>query len=413
MADFLRVMIIDDDAEMRGNVAEMLIAEGQEVVACSDHGSAAAELARAEQPALVFVGIEQPLPRHLQTIQFLCGLLVDSWVIAYSSLTEITVFQQVVRAGGRILLELPLDAATLRRALDAASSQLKSSSMTPPGRAGRIISVIGQKGGIGKTALSVNLAAALAHDTKSAVLIVDFDTSFGDVGLALDVESPTTVAGAASDIGRMDAAEFRASITAHESGAFVLSAPGHVGEWLHVLPDDLEALVTTAATLFDYVVVDTPGAFNDAVASAVAVADNLLVVTSMELTSAKNTSMLLGILIAEGYPAAGSVVVANHTWADTGLRITDLAPVLDRDSIWDVPFDAGMRMASQVGKPLVLLDPESLTSRSIRALAQRLANDPDHIERRKLLRAEAPPRRPGFRQRLRSALTRANLAQAS
>ncbi|MGH2631983.1 MAG: AAA family ATPase [Tepidiformaceae bacterium] len=413
MTDSLRVMVVDDDAAMRGKLSGLLVAAGQDVVACSNHTSLAGDLARVEQPAVVFVGIEAPLSRHLQTVQFLSELLVDAWVIAYSSLTQISVFQQAVRAGARLLLELPFEVKALERALAAAAGAKLPSSEPAAGNAGRIISIVGQKGGIGKTAVSVNLASALAQETKSSVLIVDFDTSFGDVGLALDVESPTTVARAAFDISRMDISEFKASITSHESGAFVLSAPGHVGEWLRVTPDDLEALVTTAATLFDYVLVDTPGAFNDAVASAIAISDNLLVVTSLELTSAKNTSMLLEILGAEGYEMSHTMIIANHTFADTGLRITDLAPVLSCDSIWDVPFDADMRIASQVGRPLVMTNPESFAAKSLSALAHRLATEPTRIERRKVLRAEAPRRRPGLRQRVRAALIRANLAQAS
>jgi len=406
-------MVVDDDVEMRGKLAALLIASGQNVVACSNHTSLSGDLARVEQPAVVFVGVEDPLSRHLQTVEFLSELLVDSWVIAYSSLTEISVFQQAVRAGARLLLELPIDEDALGRALAAAAGAKVPSQEPAAGNAGRIISIVGQKGGIGKTAISVNLASALAHETKSSVLIVDFDTSFGDVGLAMDVESPTTVARAAFDIRRMDIAEFKASITPHASGAFVLSAPGHVGEWLHVTADDLEALVTTAATLFDYVIVDTPGAFNDAVACAVSISDNLLVVTSLELTSAKNTSMLLEILAAEGYEMGHTMIIGNHTFPDTGLRITDLAPVLSRDSIWDVPFDHDMRLASQVGRPLVMTNPESPAAKSISALAHRLATEPTRIERRKVLRAEAPRRRVGLRQRIRAALIHANLAQAS
>ena len=405
-------MVVDDDPAMRGEMAARLMAAGQDVVACSDHTSLSGDLARVERPDAVFVAIEAPLSRQLQTVEFLSELLVDSWVIAYSSLTELSVFQQAIRSGARLLLELPLEDEALKRALGRAATVTGA---FEPGatNAGRVIAIVGQKGGIGKTALSVNLASALAHETMSSVLIVDFDTSFGDVGLAMDVESPTTVARAAFDISRMDVAEFKASITSHESGAFVLSAPGHVGEWLHVTPDDLEALVTTAATLFDYVIVDTPGAFNDAVACAVAISDNLLVVTSLELTSAKNTSMLLEILEAEGYEMSRTMIVGNHTFADTGLKVTDLAPVLSRDSIWDVPFDPDMRLASQVGRPLVMTHPESLASKSISALAHRIVTEPNRIERRRVLRAELPPRRVGLRQRVRMALVHANLLQAS
>ena len=256
----------------------------------------------------------------------------------------------------------------------------------------------------------MNLAAALSTDTRCSVLIVDFDTTFGDVGLALDTKSPATVAQAALDLSQMDADTFKESLSEHESGAFVLSAPAHVGEWLQVQPSELEALVEVGASLFDYVVVDTPGAYNDAVAAAVAVSDNLLIVSSLEVTSVKNTAMLLAILETEGYPEGRLQVVVNNTSLETGLKITDTAPVLERTSLWNIPYDAEMRRSTTHGNALVLRKPDSLTSQSIRALARRIATEPDRIDRRKTLREESPQRRASFRSRLRAALGRERLA---
>jgi pilus assembly protein CpaE len=214
------------------------------------------------------------------------------------------------------------------------------------------------------------------------------------------------VAEVASDLGRLERDDFKATLVRHESGAFVLPAPAHVGEWLSVSPEKLASLVEYAGEMFDYVVIDTPGAFNDAVAAALELADHAFIVTSMEVTSVKNTAMLLEVLATAGYPAERTLVVVNHTIAEPGVTVVDIAPTLGRDSVWEVPYDANVRRSSQAGHPVVLLDPKSLGGKSLRALANRIATQPDGIDRRSSVREPARRGDAIIGSRLREAMRR-------
>jgi pilus assembly protein CpaE len=411
VTDALAVAVIDDDEESREALCAMLEAEGLAVVASGAHSMANAQAVLDAQPELLFMSFEHPILRCVQTVDFFSTALPDAPILAYARSEEVSVFQQAIRAGARHLLHAPLQLDDVRRALGQVIGSSPSGAII--GTTGRVISVVGQKGGIGKTALSVNLASALARDTRSSVLIIDFDTTFGDVGLTMDTNSPATVAQAAQDLSLMDRSTFKSSLSEHESGAFVLSAPAHVGEWLHVQPAELEALVEVGASLFDFVVVDTPGAYNDAVAAAISISDNLLIVTSLEVTSVKNTSILLNVLEEEGYPAGHSQVIVNNTVASTGLKITDAPAVLERTSLWNIPYEPAMRHAATHGLPLVLRKPSSPASESIVALAKRLAENPDQIDRRASLREQTVQRRAGLRARLKAALSRTPTSAAS
>ena len=81
--------------------------------------------------------------------------------------------------------------------------------------------------------------------------------------------------------------------------------------------------------------------------------------------------------------------------------------------MWEVPFDEQMRMASQEGRPLVLRNPDSACSQSLRTLARRIATEPDRIDRRKEVRAARAIEVPTFRRRLGKALAGMKLAKAS
>jgi pilus assembly protein CpaE len=377
-------IVIDDNPESRAATELLLGSHRLQVLASSAHDLHAPRLVAEYEPDIVFVAVEEPLLRCLQTISLVSSRLDSTPLVAYSTCPATNVFQQAVRAGATVLLDAPLTSDQVARAL---FRLLGKPSSLPQANTGRVITVVGQKGGIGKTTISANLAAALASESKASVLIIDFDTTFGDVGISLDVDSPITTAELATDLRDLSREAFKASLIPHESGAFVLPAPAHVGEWLSVGPEKLSRLVDFAAHLFDYVIVDTPGAFNDSVAAALELADHAMIVTSMELTSVKNTSLLLEVLSSAGYPDGRTLVMVNHTIPDPGVTVVDVAPALHRASVWEVPYDPAVRAGSQAGRPVVLLDPRSVGGRSLRALAHRIATAPERLDRRSAVRA--------------------------
>ena len=408
MDSALTAVVVDDNPGSREKLTRALAQAGVAVsLSC---GTSVKDFRRVvvDHPSLIFLTLEDPFPRAIRAVEYLAGSLPETPIVAVSSSTGVAVFQQVVRAGAKFLIEAPLQQSEIKKVIGS----LSASTAPKPGLArgtGRVIAVVGQKGGVGKTAISVNLAAALASNPANHVLIIDFDMSFGDVGLAMDVTGDTTTAQAAQYLSETDREDFKRSVIEHPSGAFVLAAPSRVGEWLKVSPAQLEALVETAAALYDYVILDTPGAFNDAVATAMDLADNILIVTSLELSSVKNTALLLDVLLEEGVAGERALIVANCTSADTGINTIDLVPSLKRDSIWKVPFDPAIRKSSQVGRPAVTADAGSPASQSILALARRIETSPDRIDRRSEVRGEALPReRASVSTKLKAVLWKVN-----
>lgn len=400
-----RAVVVDDDAERRDRLCAMVNAAGMDVVAVSKHGVALGDLLTAGTPGVVFVSMEEPFARAFQTMAYVSVALPDSEIIAYSSSGSVAAFQHAIRAGARHLLQVPLQESDVRRAVARITERAGAQFPSRREARGDVVSVVGQKGGIGKTTVAVNLAATLAREVKSSVLLIDFDSLFGDVALSLDLVPVYTTSRAAADASRLDFETFRTTLTSHESGAYVLGAAPGPEDWVTVRSEELEALVSFAAGMFDCVIIDTPGARNDAVAASLAVADLALIVTSLELASARNTVLLLDALRAEGYPEEKTLVVANHVSPATGFEPVDLAPLLARQSVWEVPHDPAMRGAMQAGKPLAASSPRSPASLSLPALAHRIAIEPERVDRRRAVRGERRPLGDELRLRLESALS--------
>ncbi|MCL4241415.1 MAG: response regulator [Dehalococcoidia bacterium] len=368
------VMIIDEDPIFRQELQGMLTPARLAVVADCGYGVEAASLAEELKPDLILASIEEPVARAIQTIEAVRGIRPGAPVIAYSSSTELHLVRQAMHAGVRDLLAHPFKVGELLTAIEAVmrSASLPGEAAPQPQAAGTILTVFGAKGGIGKTTITTNIATAIARDTDSSVLVMDLDTRFGDVAIMLDIDPAVTVAEMAGQVATLDRASFKAALVEHESGVFVLPSPKHPNDWRQVQADDIKELARFASRMFDYVILDTPGAFNDVVGAALEVATQVLVVTSVDMASIKDTSFILDVLESEGFPDDRLFLTVNHPNGANTIRAADIERVLRKKVFWEIPHDAQMTMATQIGLPVVLARPKSRAASNLAGLAGKI-----------------------------------------
>ena len=368
------VMIIDEDPIFRQELQGMLTPARLAVVADCGYGVEAASLAEELKHDLILASIEDPVARAIQTIEAVRGIRPGAPVIAYSSSTELHLVRQAMHAGVRDLLAHPFKVGELLTAIEAVmrSASLPGEAAPQPQAAGTILTVFGAKGGIGKTTITTNIATAIARDTDSSVLVMDLDTRFGDVAIMLDIDPAVTVAEMAGQVATLDRASFKAALVEHESGVFVLPSPKHPNDWRQVQADDIKELARFASRMFDYVILDTPGAFNDVVGAALEVATQVLVVTSVDMASIKDTSFILDVLESEGFPDDRLFLTVNHPNGANTIRAADIERVLRKRVFWEIPHDPQMTMATQIGLPVVLARPKSRAASNLAGLAGKI-----------------------------------------
>lgn len=392
------VMIIDEDPIFRQELQAMLGPARLAVVADCGYGVEAASLAEELKPDLILAAVEDPIVRAVQTIEAVRGIRPNAPVIAYSSSTDLSIVRQVMHAGARDLLAHPFKVGELLSAIEAVmktveEDPLPGAAAPKPQAAGTILTVFGAKGGIGKTTITTNVATCIARNTDSSVLIMDLDTRFGDVAIMLDIEPRITVAEMAAQVQSLDRATFKSALVEHSSGVFVLPSPKHPNDWRQVQAEDIKELARFASRMFDYVILDTPGAFNDIVGSALAVATQVLVVTSVDMASIKDTSFILDVLESEGFPEDRLFLTVNHPNGANTIRAADIERVLRKKVFWEIPHDQQMTMATQVGMPVVLAKPKSRAAQNLMGLAAKITGKAPvapRKESRSLLRRLVP-----------------------
>lgn len=251
---------------------------------------------------------------------------------------------------------------------------------------GEIFTIFGAKGGTGKSTLAVNLAAAVALGGEESVLVLDLDTRFGDIAIMMGVSARRTVADLAVGVDDLTPEAFRQALARHESGAMVLAAPRHPSEWATVTSAHICQLVQMGASLFDYVILDTPGTFNDVVATGIAVADRVVAVSSLDMTSVRETAYMLDRLEADGMSMDRVLLVLNDVNDVDAFRTPNIAKLVHHPVFWSVPYDATIMRATQLGRPIVMMKPDAPAGLSLLGFANRIAGrDIPVVKRRRRL----------------------------
>jgi len=158
-----------------------------------------------------------------------------------------------MRAGIRDFLSKPVELAALKEALLSLSPGDSAKNSRPMGK---LIAVVGTKGGVGTSTVAVNLAVQVSRMAEKKVIVLDFGRPLGDACLLLDLHPRFSVRDAAENLDRLDAHFFARLVTHHKCGLDVLAGTSHPDEWQHLTVSALARVVTAAQSQYDFVIID-------------------------------------------------------------------------------------------------------------------------------------------------------------
>lgn len=281
---------------------------------------------------------------------------------------DVALLREAARAGAREVVgadDLSLLTDACHRSLEL-SARLGGN----PGEVmdGRLVTVFSAKGGCGKTAVSTNVAAALASEGRR-VLLIDLDLAFGDVAIALGINPERTIGDLVPMAGHVDGAGLATVLSRHSSGLDVLAAPKHPRDADGIHPPLVAEILRVARREYELVVVDTPPAFTEHVLTAFDASDLVVALATLDVPAVKNLRLALETMDLLGLPPELRMVAINRADKGNGLSIGDVSTALGHDVEWQIPESCEVSAATNRGVPLVLHAPRNPVSLALRSLA--------------------------------------------
>jgi pilus assembly protein CpaE len=348
-------VIIDQEPEIRGDLRKALTASGFLVTGEAGFGSEAIELVKGMRPEVVMVAVAEPIPRAIQMMEAIASAVPRSAVVAYSSLSDNRSIRAAMLAGAADYLVTPIPQDELLSSLQSVLAHKERRRQRLLGEAaerpttGRVVTVFGAKGGIGKTTIATNLAVVVAQKTHQSVVLVDLDPRFGDVGVALDISPDWSIADLVLPEEEIDRELVESCLCTHESGVKVLAAPMHPTLWRTVQPSHVERVLSLLAQTYDCIILDTPGTFNDVVDVALKRATDVLLVTTPQPTSVKDSLLAIKMMQSGGSNPGKLNLVLNMTSDAIETTPEEIGRALGWKVAWTIPYDPDAAFAAAQG----------------------------------------------------------------
>jgi pilus assembly protein CpaE len=413
----IRILIVDDVAESRDNVEKLLRFEPDiEVVGKAERGQEGIDRAVELKPDVVLMDINMPDMDGIQATMEITTRVPSAAVIMMSVQDEPDMLRRAMLAGAREFLSKPFSLDELIEAVRHVSRLARPAvqvaapvsgtgtvelSQSGP-RDTRVISVVSNKGGVGRSFVAVNLAAALRKHTNKDVVLIDADLHFGDIGVMMNSGDAKTIADVVSQAHSLDTELMDDILFTHTSGVRVLLSPPTPQDAETVTADHVRNVLNVVQQMADYVIVDTRSGFDDTMLTIMDASEQMLLLLTMEMTSIKDTTQFLEISELLGYQRDRVQLVLNRVNSYSGIPSADIAENLGREIPYQVPEDIQAALQSiNEGAPLVLSNPEHRISQEIRRMASGIARG-EAIEEEHIASTGARSRS-GLMSRLRTA----------
>lgn len=391
MKDVQKIVIVDPSDATREPLRNLLL--GVDSVwleaECSRY-EFFTDIVAQSHPDVAIVALDADHTRALHLIGQLQGQFPGVPILAVSGRGDGQSILQALRSGAKEFLTQPVRLEEMLTALQRLQSQrvvigMSGLEMPTSGKVETtIIAVLGTRGGVGCTSIAVNLGCTLSQDSKNNVALIDLDLALGDADVALDLMPDYTLSDVAMNIERLDMTMLRRSLCKHACGLSLLPHPMQMEDVALIHEEHLQRVIGLLRASYTHLILDLSKRFSPTDLMGMKMADTILLVCQLELSSLRNTVRVLMTLGAEQELTDKVKVVMNRVGSDyqeTGITMKKAEETIGKPIFWQIPNDSKSMLGSRnAGVPLFQHAPKSKTQQSIAGLAQALAAKPTEVE---------------------------------
>jgi pilus assembly protein CpaE len=253
-------------------------------------------------------------------------------------------------------------------------------------RRATVVAVFNPKGGVGKTTVATNVAAALQIDKGQRVLLVDADIVTGHVATSLGMEHLRTVADSWRDQAEGgDPENFIELAAAHPSGLRIVSLTSTPLATDILDPERVGDSITAARRGFDFIIVDLHPSYSDMNQAVFERADQILVPVTPDVPALRAAVQLRDVAIEMGLEDRLSMVVNR---ANSGVSVADMERTVGMRALALIRSGGLLFVrAANEGRTVIEMFPREKVTEDFDILADRLVGEPQ----------TSPAARPAFR----------------
>ena len=302
---------------------------------------------------------------HIDRLSNVCD--AGTKVVVVGHLNDVLLYRELMRRGVSEYMVAPFDVLDLVRSVGDIYSSPDA------GPLGRVIAVVGAKGGVGSSTVAHNVAWSISRTLQTEVVLADLDLAWGTAGLDFNQDPAQGIAEALAQPDRIDDVfldRLLAKCTDHLS---LLAAPSTLERAYDFEDAAFDPIVDTVRASVPTVVLDVPHMWTGWVRRVLRSADEVVIVAAPDLGNLRNAKNLIDVLKASRPNDGPPRLVLNQVGVAKRPEIKpdEFAKALEMEAVAVIPFDAGLfGTAANNGQMIAETDAKHPIGETFRMLGQ-------------------------------------------
>lgn len=256
-------------------------------------------------------------------------------VVVIGRINDVMLYRELVRRGVSDYVLAPVGAIDVVRSICNLFSAPEAKAV------GRIIAVVGAKGGVGASTISHNVAWAIARDLAMDAVVADLDLAFGTAGLDYNQDPPQGIADAVFSPDRVDTAFIDRLLSKCTDHLSLLAAPATLDRVYDFGTDAFDSVFDTLRATMPCIVLDIPHQWSGWTKRALIGADDILIVAAPDLANLRNTKNLFDLLKAARPNDRPPLYCLNQVGVPKRPEIAaaEFAKAIESQPVVSIPFE--------------------------------------------------------------------------
>jgi septum site-determining protein MinD len=255
----------------------------------------------------------------------------------------------------------------------------------------KTITVFSNKGGVGKTFVAVNMAAALALKGQR-VLIVDMDFQAGqDMARMLNLAPQHSLVDFLTQSeAEADANLIKKFVMSHSCGLDFLPAVAHMRQVGHITPDNIKPFFKKVSANYDFIIIDAGNSFSETMITVLDCSNLILVVATPDILAVYQMKYCIELLQSLHYPLKMIKLILNRAESRGGVAWQEVKEALTLDVFSLIPSDGKIvGMALNRGIPCVVDSPKTKVAEAFMEIADSLRREENYVQSSEVVRVRS------------------------